>query len=54
MYRGQKVEQIASTGLAAPQHPYTRLLFSSVPKLDPDWLDNLEQNAEELRAYSHQ
>jgi peptide/nickel transport system ATP-binding protein len=54
MYRGQKVEQIASTGLAAPQHPYTRLLFSSVPKLDPDWLDNLEQNAEEVRAYSHQ
>jgi peptide/nickel transport system ATP-binding protein len=54
MYRGQKVEQITPTGLAAPQHPYTRLLFSSVPKLDPGWLDNLEQNPEEVRAYSHQ
>ncbi|UPK37272.1 ABC transporter ATP-binding protein [Bradyrhizobium sp. 186] len=53
MYRGQKVEQITSTELAAPQHPYTRLLFSSVPKLDPGWLDNLEQNPEEVRAYCH-
>lgn len=53
MYRGQKVEQITSTALAAPQHPYTRLLFSSVPKLDPGWLDNLEQNPEEVRAYCH-
>jgi len=52
MYRGEKVEQIKSTRLAAPQHPYTRLLFSSVPKLDPDWLDNLKQDADELRAYS--
>jgi peptide/nickel transport system ATP-binding protein len=53
MYRGQKVEQITSTRLAAPQHPYTRLLFSSVPKLDPGWLDNLKQNPEEVRAYCH-
>jgi len=53
MYRGEKVEQIASSRLAAPQHPYTRLLFSSVPKLDPDWLDNLKQDADELRAYGH-
>jgi peptide/nickel transport system ATP-binding protein len=52
MHRGQKIEQIASTRIAAPQHPYTRLLFSSVPKLDPDWLDNLKQSAEEVRAYS--
>lgn len=54
MYRGQKIEQITSARLAAPQHPYTRLLFSSVPKLDPDWLDNLKQDADDLRAYSHQ
>jgi peptide/nickel transport system ATP-binding protein len=54
MYRGQKVEQITSTRLAAPQHPYTRLLFSSVPKLDPGWLDNLKQSTEEVRAYSQQ
>jgi peptide/nickel transport system ATP-binding protein len=24
-------------------HPYSRLLFSSVPKLDTNWLDNLKQ-----------
>ncbi|UWU79437.1 ABC transporter ATP-binding protein [Bradyrhizobium huanghuaihaiense] len=53
MYRGQKVEQIASTRLAAPEHPYTRLLFSSVPKLDTRWLDNLERDAEQVRAYGH-
>ena len=53
MYRGQKIEQITSDRLTAPQHPYTRLLFSSVPKLDPGWLDGLEQNADEVRAYCH-
>ena len=24
-----------------PHHPYTDLLLSSVPEMDPDWLDNL-------------
>ena len=24
-----------------PYHEYTKLLLSSVPKMDPDWLDNL-------------
>lgn len=27
--------------LAPPHHEYTDLLLSSVPKMDPDWLDNL-------------
>jgi peptide/nickel transport system ATP-binding protein len=33
-------------------HPYSRLLFSSVPKLNPGWLDSLEQDPELLQAYS--
>jgi len=26
---------------AKPQQDYTRLLLSSVPEMDPDWLDKL-------------
>jgi peptide/nickel transport system ATP-binding protein len=53
MYRGQKVEEIKSVRLKMPEHPYTRLLFSSVPKLDRTWLDTLQQDAEQVRAYCH-
>ncbi|MET4177146.1 peptide/nickel transport system ATP-binding protein [Bradyrhizobium sp. LA6.1] len=53
MYRGQKVEEIAPARLKAPEHPYSRLLFSSVPKLDPAWLDTLHQDAEQVRTYCH-
>jgi peptide/nickel transport system ATP-binding protein len=53
MYRGQKVEEIRPVRLKTPEHPYTRLLFSSVPKLDPTWLDTLQQDAEQVRAYCH-
>ncbi|WP_419174288.1 ABC transporter ATP-binding protein [Desulfosediminicola sp.] len=42
MYRGRIVEQgIKSDILKPPHHDYTRLLLSSVPEMDPDWLDNL-------------
>ena len=34
-----------------PQHPYSKLLFSSVPKLDPGWLDGLERDPELVKAY---
>ena len=27
--------------LTPPHHEYTALLLSSVPEMDPDWLDNL-------------
>ena len=27
--------------LTPPHHAYTELLLSSVPEMDPDWLDNL-------------
>jgi len=51
MYRGEKVEQIAPQSLSRPQHPYSKLLFSSVPKLDPTWLDGLVQDPELVKAY---
>ncbi len=52
MYAGEKVEQLmpSATG-KRPQHPYSQLLFSSVPKLDPHWLDGLERDPELVRAY---
>ena len=52
MYRGRKLEEIAPATLATPKHPYTQLLVSSVPKLDPAWLDTLRQDPEQVRAYS--
>jgi len=51
MYRGRKLEEIAPATLATPKHPYTQLLVSSVPKLDPTWLDTLRQDPEQVRAY---
>ena len=42
MYKGRIVEQgIKSDILKPPFHDYTQLLLSSVPEMDPDWLDNL-------------
>ncbi|CCD99645.1 ABC transporter ATP-binding protein [Bradyrhizobium sp. STM 3809] len=51
MYRGRKIEQITPEAMARPEHPYTQLLLSSVPKLDPAWLDNLRQDPEQVREY---
>ncbi|NEH52276.1 dipeptide ABC transporter ATP-binding protein [Rhizobium leguminosarum] len=51
MYGGRKVEEITSSTVKAPQHPYSQLLFSSVPTLDPAWLDGLQQDPELVRAY---
>ena len=34
--QGEKVEI-----LSPPHEPYTELLLSSVPEMDPDWLDAL-------------
>lgn len=49
MYRGQTVETITPAMRQEPQHPYSRLLFSSVPKLDPMWLDTLDLEPERVR-----
>ncbi len=51
MYHGEKVEQLTREGIKAPAHPYSKLLFSSVPKLDPAWLDNLVLEPELIRQY---
>ncbi|MDP6831068.1 MAG: ABC transporter ATP-binding protein [Alphaproteobacteria bacterium] len=42
MLQGEVVEQgLKETVLTPPHHEYTELLLSSVPEMDPDWLDNL-------------
>ncbi|THK35544.1 ABC transporter ATP-binding protein [Ensifer sp. MPMI2T] len=51
MYGGKKVEEITPAKVKTPEHPYSQLLFSSVPRLDPTWLDGLEQDPELVRAY---
>ncbi|MGG6895032.1 MULTISPECIES: ABC transporter ATP-binding protein [Rhizobium] len=53
MYGGRKVEQITRESANAPRHPYSQLLFQSVPKLDPKWLDSLVQDPELKREYGH-
>jgi peptide/nickel transport system ATP-binding protein len=42
MYQGRVVEQGLKTQVLEPPYPaYTELLLSSVPEMDPDWLNNL-------------
>lgn len=42
MHNGAVVERLAAANLAGgAQHPYSRLLFASVPKLDSTWLDSV-------------
>ncbi|MFV2035903.1 MAG: ABC transporter ATP-binding protein, partial [Halocynthiibacter sp.] len=42
MYMGKVVEQGPKQEVLSPPHPdYTKLLLSSVPEMDPDWLTNL-------------
>ncbi|MDQ2066016.1 ABC transporter ATP-binding protein [Xinfangfangia sp. CPCC 101601] len=42
MQNGRVVEQGSKDEIFAPPHAaYTELLLSSVPEMDPDWLDNL-------------
>lgn len=42
MLEGSIVEQgVKDEVLRPPYHPYTELLLSSVPEMDPAWLDNL-------------
>jgi peptide/nickel transport system ATP-binding protein len=53
MYNGDKVEQLSPAAMGgSATHPYSRLLFSSVPKLDPAWLDTLEQDPELVHAFA--
>ena len=42
MFQGAVVEQGLKSKILAPPYPdYTQLLLSSVPEMDPDWLDKL-------------
>jgi peptide/nickel transport system ATP-binding protein len=42
MYQGRVVEQGLKTEVLEPPYPaYTELLLSSVPEMNPDWLNNL-------------
>jgi peptide/nickel transport system ATP-binding protein len=42
MKEGEVVEQGPKQEMfVPPHHPYTDLLLSSVPEMDPDWLTNL-------------
>ena len=42
MNLGEVVEQGSKDEVFNPPHPpYTELLLSSVPEMDPDWLTNL-------------
>ncbi|MCP4690001.1 MAG: ABC transporter ATP-binding protein, partial [Desulfobacterales bacterium] len=42
MLQGRIVEQgVKKEILTPPHHEYTELLLSSVPEMDPDWLDNV-------------
>ena len=45
MNEGEVVEQGLKSKIFSPPHPdYTKLLLSSVPEMDPDWLTNLLKN----------
>jgi peptide/nickel transport system ATP-binding protein len=49
MLQGKIVEQgVKKTVLAPPHHEYTELLLSSVPEMDPDWLDHLLHARQEV------
>ena len=51
MLLGEIVEQgLKEDVLTPPHHEYTDLLLSSVPEMDPDWLDNLLKERAERTA----
>ena len=55
MYQGKIVEQGAKNDILSPPYePYTELLLSSVPEMDPDWLDDLVSRKKgECRGVDH-
>ena len=51
MLQGKIVEQGEKQEiLTPPHHEYTELLLSSVPEMDPDWLDNLLAERQAVQA----
>jgi peptide/nickel transport system ATP-binding protein len=52
MLQGRIVEQgVKREILKPPHHEYTELLLSSVPEMDPDWLDNLLEERRTIKGY---
>ena len=55
MYQGKIVEQGPKQEILTPPHEdYTALLLSSVPEMDPGWLDNLMGNRRAVQASTSQ
>ena len=55
MYQGKIVEQGPKQEILTPPHEdYTALLLSSVPEMDPGWLDNLMDNRRAVQASKSQ
>lgn len=51
MYQGRVVEHgPRDTVFAPPHHEYTELLLSSVPEMDPDWLERLLAERQRMTA----
>jgi len=56
MFEGEVMEQGPKTEMfTPPHHPYTELLLSSVPEMDPDWLTRLlaQRTAEQAAHLQH-
>ncbi|MGI4792515.1 MAG: ABC transporter ATP-binding protein [Janthinobacterium lividum] len=54
MFKGEVVERLPVNGLSGASHPYSRLLFRSIPQLDPTWLDGLDMDTASAPASSLQ
>lgn len=54
MFKGEVVERLPVNGLSGASHPYSRLLFRSIPQLDPTWLDGLDMDMASAPASSLQ
>lgn len=53
MLQGEIVEQGSKISIFSPPHPeYTELLLSSVPEMDPDWLDKTLEERKHLSIKS--
>lgn len=53
MLKGEVVEALPAARMSQDAtHPYSRLLISSIPKLDPGWLKGLEQDPELVAQFA--
>lgn len=53
MYKGEIVENMPASQMRdGAQHAYSRLLISSVPQLDMQWLERLEQDPEIVNQFA--